>query len=192
MKTKEFILPSLSKESFEIVKEGLKKQLKEAEENKEFIEVTGIRSNGKTTALVEYANENRYLCIVKNKFSDVHDSCVISETDENLNYLSNDMKCVIDEGVDYKKIKEILNLNIVTGFYNRKLDKNKEILDCNNIENFEKVLVEILKEEAKQLSKKIAKSRENGNYGTYKNLILSLKEVLKLIQEYERFYFNKK
>lgn len=46
-----------------------------------------------------------------------------------------------------------------------------------------KELIEVLDYEIEQLIEKIKKARDNDNFGTYKNLILSLKEILKLKSE---------
>lgn len=55
----------------------------------------------------------------------------------------------------------------------------------NDSKSFIEERVNNLKEEAKLLDAKIAKARNENNYGTYKNLINAYSEILKLIDRYD-------
>jgi len=56
--------------------------------------------------------------------------------------------------------------------------------------NFMNETINSLKEEVKELNKRITITRENRDYGTYKNLIQALERVLHLISryDYQRYY----
>lgn len=51
-------------------------------------------------------------------------------------------------------------------------------------------LIDTLKIEQKLLVEKIAKTRDNGDYGSYKNLIVALRDITRLIHD-EEFYSRK-
>ena len=51
-------------------------------------------------------------------------------------------------------------------------------------------LIETLKNEQELLVEKIAKTRDKGDYGSYKNLIVALRDITRLIHD-EEFYSKK-
>jgi hypothetical protein len=59
----------------------------------------------------------------------------------------------------------------------------KLLFDNQEPKSIQEQIVENLEEEIKSLSKVIVKTRESGEYGTYKNLITSLKGVLELYNQ---------
>lgn len=63
-----------------------------------------------------------------------------------------------------------------------KLDKNTSGFELS----FDREVILNLKDEVKSLTSKIKSAREREDFGTYKNLILAYKEVLKLLQDTER------
>ena len=63
-------------------------------------------------------------------------------------------------------------------------DKNFEVPE----EIFQENIVKNLKKEIESLNVKIAKSRESGDFGTYRNLIIAFKEVLNLYKEMNKEY----
>jgi hypothetical protein len=155
----------------------IKSKLEQAENENTFIITKGVRNIGKTYALMEYAYEQGYYVVVstnnlanllKEKYP-YNEIVSQHSTDKEI------IRAVCDENVDIDLCKKN-NINVLTGYLNN-YDSNK------NSENFEDDIVNVLKNELKCLNSKITKSRENEEFGIYKNLILAYKEVLTLYKE---------
>lgn len=158
--------------------------------NDKLYNIGNIRGIGITTALLKYCSLNGYALIVANKHTQ---SRLIGEYKfENIFYPSNirevldGEKCVVDVGVDLDVVR--LNCNVVGGV----IDLNGYEKYGDNIKYKNKItdeismstnLVDILNNEINCLIKKIEKAREGDNIGTYKNLIIALKDVVKLRNE---------
>jgi hypothetical protein len=156
----------------------IKSRLKQAENENTFLITKGVRNIGKTYALMEYARENEYYVVVSTNLS----ARALKEKYPNNKICSQCLRqnkiirAICDENVDIDLCKKN-NINVLTGYLNN-YDSNK-----NSEINFEDDIVNVLKNELKCLNSKITKSRENEEFGIYKNLILAYKEVLTLYKE---------
>lgn len=170
---------NLKKSIFEIIKE----KLVVASGKHELIYTCELRGIGKTYSLIKFAKLHNYLVVVDStvvaenlkkhyKFPYIYSQQQVFNKE-----LTNNNGILIDEGVDFKRINDEGHYNIITGFsyiyVNEHCDKQKT-------KSIQEQVIENLQEEIKSLSKIITRTRENGDYGTYKNLINSLKGVLEL------------
>ena len=83
---------------------------------------------------------------------------------------------VIDEGVTNLQELKDAGFNIITGYYTPK--KESEL-------SFGEKVLSTLKNEIEALTPKLQQTRENREYGTYKNLINAYREVLNLIRDFK-------
>jgi hypothetical protein len=141
------------------------------------INTHSMRGVGKTKTLIQFAKEHDYLVAhpsadyIRKEFD--YEKIVNPYVLIQQQGLKN-KNVVIDTGVyNLKEIKDA-GFNIVTGFCNFKSE---------NIKSFDESIVDNLKSELESLTIKIQKTRENHDFGTYKNLILAYKEVLGLYKE---------
>lgn len=186
MKTKEFT-PFLTDEQIELLKDSIKVQLRRAEEEQCFLDMTNIRGIGKSTALAEYAKENGYIMIHHGKIFDPKEKYpTMSEHELFQKRGTNEIrgKClVIDEGVDIKTVREYCDNKIVTGFYSNSIVS--KTIETEDSKTFMENTILNLREEVNLLNKKIKRARNLNNDGTYKNLINALSEILRLIEKYD-------
>lgn len=151
-------------------------KLKLASQTKELIHTQWLRGIGKTYELVRFAKENGYIVIHPNantikereNYKEIYPNSI------NLIRGNGNKNIVIDEGVT--NIEELKNegFNIITGFYTPKKEDN-------NI-SFKDKVMKTLTDEIEALTPKLQQTRENRDYGTYKNLINAYREILNLIQ----------
>lgn len=161
-------------------------KLKEGYVNNDLIYTQDLRGIGKTYELIKFAKEQGLNVIIshsnireefKRKYNYAN---VYSERDEVLLRLY-DKKCIIDEYVDIQLLKD-KGFNIVTGFTNNRFVIKKEEtikVDPKNTD-INQLTLDILDREIIQLGQKIEKTRTNEEYNTYKNLITSFREILKV------------
>lgn len=137
-----------------------------------------VRHMFKTEALVEYAKDND--CTVIRSLSvlevfDMNTNKWVEVTDDVEKYFANTEKILVDEWCNYDRLPSSVQDKIIGGYYTNQdqYKKGKDTID----------IMEILEKESQELSLKIQKVRETDNYGTYKNLVMSLRDVLKLRQD---------
>jgi hypothetical protein len=143
------------------------------------INTHSMRGIGKTTALIEFAKKNDYLVVHLNasilskefNYKKIWNPNVLVST--NHQGMTN-KNIVIDEGVTNLQELKDAGFNIITGFYTSITNEEK---------SFDETIIDNLKNELVSLTTKIQKTRENHDFGTYKNLILAYKEVLGLYKE---------
>ncbi len=104
----------------------LKDRLKQGKEQNKLIDVTGFRGVGKTTELINFAEENDYLVIVPN--ATTANGYRVSGYDNVYHHMDysrlrgiRNVNCVVDEGVDIDRIKNEFGLNIITGYVTRNI-----------------------------------------------------------------------
>jgi len=160
----------------------ISKKLSLASESNELIHTQWLRGIGKTYELIRFAKRNNYIVFHPN-------AMVVSER-ENYEYIyfpayrfsikdeTEIRNAVVDEGISDSGIQLLKDagFNIITGFYTPK--KESEI-------SFQEKVLSTLKNEIEALTPKLQHTRENGDYGSYKNLINAYKEVLNLIRDFK-------
>lgn len=181
---------NLSKSVSEIIRERLDEGLKKHE----LIYTSDLRGIGKTYELIKFAKYNNYIVIVNlsrtadNLRKEYDYKYIYSEKElQNIARGNRNRKIVIDECVDFQRIKEEGYYEIVTGFSNVYIDDKvftqmgiDEDRPMNKPKSTNEAVIENLEQEIKSLNRIITITREKEEYGTYKNLIISLKEVLNL------------
>lgn len=163
-------------------------KLKLASQTNELVHTQWLRGIGKTHQLIEFARMYGYaviepsmvgagLIMAHEKYQEIYHS--------DINFLRGSFKkngeafikdVVIDEGVtNIQEIKDA-GFNIVTGYYTPKQESEM---------SFQEKVLSTLKNEIESLTPKLQKTRENGDYGSYKNLINAYREVLNLIRDFK-------
>jgi hypothetical protein len=139
-----------------------------------------FRSIGKTYSLIEYARKNNSIVVIPNKLvlqyfiNQYHYNNIVEVSC--ISIMGNNNGYVLDEGINIQAFKKMYpNAKILTGWFDS--IANKEV------ETFEEQVIYNLKNEIELLTSKIKITRENHDFGTYKNLILAYKEVLGLYKE---------
>ena len=137
-----------------------------------------VRHIFKTESLIEYAKDND--CVVIRSLSvlevfDMNTNKWVKVTEDVEKYFANTEKILVDEWCNYDKLPSSVQDKIIGGYYTNQ-DEYKKGNDAIDI-------MKILEKESQELSLKIQKVRETDNYGTYKNLVMSLRDVLKLRQD---------
>lgn len=153
--------------------------------NKKLYNIGDMRGIGITTALIEFCKMNGYTLIVPNLHMESmlkeKYNCNLIISQSNIRQLLDGERCIVDTGVDLNSVR--LSCNVIGGI----IDLNgykKYGDDLNvNIKNNKSGIIDVLDNEIQQLISKIKKAREDENWGTYKNLILSLGEVMRLKQK---------
>ena len=153
-------------------------KLKLASESEELIHTQWLRGIDKTYGSIQYARRNNLAVLEPHKMT----AKEIREREDyekvyhnNVDYLRglNIKYVVIDEGVtNIQEIKDA-GITVFTGFYTPK--KESEL-------SFDDKVIKTLMNEIEALTPKLQQTRENRDYGTYKNLINAYREVLYLIQ----------
>ena len=180
---------------YENCEELLEKKLKEGIKAHELIYIDGLRGIGKTYQLVKLARKYNWVVVEPTKLGadalrkTLNYERIYCQTD---NILRKQQVVVVDEGVNIEKLLTDMECDIITGFTNM-----KEYTDCNtrdilkNLKNYKSEtseiikprvvnLVSILNDEIIELIVKIIDARKDNNMGTYKNLIIALKDVVQL------------
>ena len=180
-----FIMPVMTDEPVnakKLIKDKLYKTLEQSVEesrNKDritLIDLTCARGMFKTETLFEFAKDNNYKVIrsLKSRCEvyDFESDKWIAIGEDSETYFKNiDTKILVDEICYYDRLPKSVQKMIIGGYYTpQREETNINILD-------------VLEKESQQLATKIQRTRQEENYGTYKNLIIALKEVLTLIQE---------
>ena len=156
-------------------------KLQLASQTNELIHTQWLRGIGKTYELVQFAKVNEYAVLEPMNIG----AEAIREKENYRRIYSNiktlkeqtDIKnIVIDEGVTNLQELKDAGFNIITGFYTPK--KESEM-------SFQEKVLNTLKNEIEALTPKIQQTRENRDYGTYKNLINAYREVLNLIRDFK-------
>ena len=154
-------------------------KLKLASETNQLIHTQWLRGIGKTYCLIQYAKRNNLTVLEANrnqaskirlyeKYDKVYSSDIPTLKGQK------DIKdVVIDEGVTNIQELKDNGFNIITGFYTPKKEDNM---------SFNERVLKTLMDEIEALTPKIQKTRENNEFGTYKNMINAYREVLNLIQ----------
>jgi len=146
-----------------------------------------MRGIGKTYSLIQFAKTYGYAVIEPTKmtaqtlidrenFQDIYPSNIRSIKKIRPNgdiYFIKDI--VLDEGVTNVQELKDAGFNIITGFYT--FYKEDEL--C-----FKDKVMKTLVAEIEALTPKLQKTRENKDFGTYKNLINAYREILNLIQNH--------
>lgn len=137
-----------------------------------------VRHIFKTESLIEYAKDNncvviRNLCLYLEAYDNTSNEWVdVSKNTEE--YFRNVEKILVDEICFYDKLPFYLQEKIIGGYYTpQPKEENTNIIN-------------VLEVESQELACKIKKIREDENYGTYKNLVSALREVLYLIKDLKK------
>ena len=161
-------------------------KLKLASQTNELIHTQWLRGIGKTHMLIEFARMHGYLVvepfgigvdaiIERENYDDIYSNSIsILRGKENKNI-------IIDEGVTNLQELRDAGFNIITGYLTRKKEDNNPI-------PFKEKVMKTLVDEIDALTPKLQKTRENKDYGTYKNLINAYREILNLIQNHAKTY----
>jgi hypothetical protein len=131
-----------------------------------------MRGIGKTYNLIQFAKKYGYVVVENNKeiveyFKKIYDYDKIFSINDP--FLIAHQQVVVDEIYNLDELKN-KRVNIITGFFTDYGNKQKEF-----------DLLSSLQYEVRQLNTKIKQARESENWGTYKNLIQSLRAVLELM-----------
>lgn len=163
------------------MKKTIQNKLKLASQTNELIHTQWLRGIGKTHELIKFAKVNEYTVIENTHsqaqlirerecYKEIYDSDV-----KLLKCLKINRNIVIDEGVTNIQELKDEEFNIITGFYTPK--KENEM-------TFNERVIKTLVNEIEALTPKLQQTRENKDYGTYKNLINAYREVLNLMQSH--------
>lgn len=156
-------------------------KLKLASQTNELIHTQWLRGIGKTYELVQFAKVNGYAVI-----EPMNTGAEAIKEREKYEYIYSNINSlrgcttikniIIDEGVtNLQEIKDA-GFNIITGFYTPKKESGM---------SFSEKVLNALKNEIEALTPKLQQTRENRDYGTYKNLINAYREVLNLIRDFK-------
>jgi hypothetical protein len=168
--------------------DSLQKLLEKGKDLGVFIATHQFRGIGKTHALIEFARKNNFIIIIPNKlvlqdlkeqykYNNIVEPSCVSIFGKSNGY-------VLDEGINIQTLRKMYpDINVVTGWFDS--FSNKE-----NVKTFNENVTDNLKNELESLTTLVKRARENGDFGTYKNLILAYKEVLGLYKELTNEDFN--
>lgn len=157
-------------------------KLKLASETNELIHTQWLRGLGKTYELVQYAKRNNLVVLEPGKMQ----AKEISEREQYDKIYPSDIRYLKSLNIKYVAIDEYVNniqelrdakITIVTGFYTPKKEDEKP---------FYKKVIQTLQNEIEALTPKLQQTRENRDYGTYKNLINAYREVLNLLKDFNK------
>jgi len=156
-------------------------KLKLASQTNELVHTQWLRNIGKTHELVEFAKMYSYAVIepMSTGAEAIKEREKYEHIYSNINTLRGctDIRdVVIDEGVTNLQELKDAGFNIITGYYTPK--KESEL-------SFGEKVLSTLKNEIEALTPKLQQTRENREYGTYKNLINAYREVLNLIRDFK-------
>lgn len=165
------------------IKKAIKSQLTRYSKKLESDRKVGLINFGyvrymfKTEALIEYAKDNNCV-VIRNLIGileafDADSNEWVEVTGDVEKYFANTEKILVDEWCRYDELPSSVQDKIIGGYYTDQNEYKKDTVD----------IIKILEKESQELSLKIQKVRETDNYGTYKNLVMSLRDVLKLKQD---------
>jgi len=167
-------------------------KLKLASQTNQLVHTQWLRGIGKTHELISFAKQHGYgviepsmvgagLIKIRENYQEIYDSDINSlrrGCKPNGDLYIKDI--VVDEGVtNIQEIKDA-GFNIITGFYTPKQE--------DNALSFKEKVMKTLVDEIDALTPKLQATRENKDYGTYKNLINAYREILNLIQNHAKIY----
>lgn len=147
--------------------------------NNILINVSGFRGIGKTTALIKFAETNDFTVIEPNEmaaniirnrdgYERIFSPTLIKNNWEGWN------NCVVDEGVDIKKLREKYeNINIIGGYY---LEKEEKIKEPDYLSQQYKI-IKILGEDIDSLLDKLKYALKENKHSDYKMLMHNLIET---------------
>jgi hypothetical protein len=168
----------------DIMKTLLIAELEKAKNDGVLLYTNELRGIGKTTALVDFAKKYDYGVVLitgtpnlnnlkkELNYKKIYRAYDLLDEEQKIFFRGIEKNIVIDEGINYEEINKLerLGFNIITGF-TRQLNKP-----------FGKEVIATLKNEVRQLTKKIEIARLQNDVGTYKNLITAYGEILRLIE----------
>lgn len=116
-------------------------------------------------------------------------SCAIwgesrEEFDFKVRFNTEDIRWMICH-IEFEDEIKSIDASLISGKLGYFAKLNENIAQSGHQYSFIEQRISNLKEEAKLLDAKIAKARNENNYGTYKNLINAYSEILKLIDRYD-------
>lgn len=153
-------------------------KIKLASQTNELVHTQWLRNIGKTHELVEFAKLYNYIVIEPMNIGAeaIREREKYKEIYSNINSLrgcTNIKDVVIDEGVTNIQELKDAGFNIITGFYTPKKEDDM---------SFDEKIIKTLRNEIEALTPKLQQTRENRDFGTYKNLINAYREVLNLLK----------
>jgi aconitase B len=98
----------------------LKKKLHEAMSKKALVDISHLRAIGKTTALIDFAKERRFIVVVPtrleaDRLKEYYNYEGIFGQGDVIAFRGTDIQCVVDEGVKVERL--LMNkIDVVTGY----------------------------------------------------------------------------